>query len=130
MDPSFSLDCIHSQSITTIIQDSQYSWIQKSKKRPEKRLLTESLLREIFRILSQAMKQEVSYATYLSASHLILPRIRHRRYISDYGRAICSILTGLSSSVVVGGSAPSPHPSLRVQSSMTGMILIRLNSFQ
>jgi protein arginine N-methyltransferase 5 len=25
MDPSFSLDCIHSQSITTIIQDSQYS---------------------------------------------------------------------------------------------------------
>ncbi|KAA1070432.1 methyltransferase protein [Puccinia graminis f. sp. tritici] len=53
-----------------------------------------------------AMKQEVSYATYLSASHLILPRIRHRRFISDYGRAICSILTGLSSSVVLSIVVP------------------------
>ena len=53
-----------------------------------------------------AMKQEVSYATYLSASHLILPRIRHRRYISDYGRAICSILAGLPSSVVLSIVVP------------------------
>ncbi|POW08915.1 hypothetical protein PSTT_07163 [Puccinia striiformis] len=53
-----------------------------------------------------AIKQEVSYATYLSASHLILPRIRHRRFISDYGRAISSILAGLPSSVILSIIVP------------------------
>jgi len=53
-----------------------------------------------------ALKQELSLATYLSASHLILPRIRHKRFLTDYGRAICSILHGLPSSVVLSIVVP------------------------
>lgn len=53
-----------------------------------------------------ALKQELSLATYLSASHLILPRIRHKRFLTDYGRAICSILHGLPSSVILSIVVP------------------------
>ncbi|PLW55513.1 hypothetical protein PCANC_02090 [Puccinia coronata f. sp. avenae] len=53
-----------------------------------------------------ALKQELSYATYLSASHLILPRLRNRRSLSDYARAICSILNGLPSSVILSLVVP------------------------
>ncbi|KNZ52585.1 hypothetical protein VP01_350g1 [Puccinia sorghi] len=53
-----------------------------------------------------ALKQELSLATYLSASHLILPRIRHERFLTDYGRAICSILHGLPSSVILSIVVP------------------------
>ncbi|KAG0144676.1 hypothetical protein CROQUDRAFT_659743 [Cronartium quercuum f. sp. fusiforme G11] len=40
-----------------------------------------------------ALKQEVGFASYLGLSHLILPPIRHRNYVTDYGRAVCALLS-------------------------------------
>ncbi|MBW0491696.1 hypothetical protein O181_031411 [Austropuccinia psidii MF-1] len=57
-----------------------------------------------------ALKQELSYATYINLSHLIIPMIRNRRYIADYARAISSLLNGLSSSVILSIVIPILDP--------------------
>ncbi|EGG06465.1 uncharacterized protein MELLADRAFT_116545 [Melampsora larici-populina 98AG31] len=83
-----------------------------------------------------ALKQEVAFATYLGLSHLILPTLRHRNFITDYARGINATL-GLSStiqfSVVVPISSPTAwedwhtlytlcghHPRLSITLEMSG----------
>ncbi|KAH9808739.1 PRMT5 arginine-N-methyltransferase-domain-containing protein [Melampsora americana] len=57
-----------------------------------------------------ALKQEVAFATYLGLSHLILPALRHRNFITDYARGINATL-GMSSNIQFSVVVPISNPT-------------------
>ncbi|KAG8812619.1 methyltransferase protein, partial [Serendipita sp. 399] len=64
----------------------------------------------LLRDTTKALKQELSFASYLNLQSVILPPPRNRQYVADYGRAVNACLTSTSSYLHISIRMPIYDP--------------------
>lgn len=68
---------------------------------------------------SQALKQELSYASYLNLQSVVLPPPRNRQHVADYARAINACLHSTSAYLQISVRMPIYDPRSNTANSIT-----------